>query len=296
MHPLPNNVLNASELYSIVTSDKPTFTSIPMGQKNNCYMLLDNSTNVERKKSNKKSQFSDDLESWNSDSGTTVNTHYVISHDFKCAYMKNGLYCFPKKVNNKRTFIPISPQPAESDVVTLHKYYTTLKRQPDLKKRVTWFSNPGNQDLSTRAIVEYISVVKQMDSSHGNSKKDNGPYKRTHPDVLQHAAQELKTKKPRQVYKEMVLKDEANAPRDLQQLRDLKYRTEGKSATSNGNNVADDILNVLSMVKDHPFIQKVEQSKNNVPSIILYSYEQMTDFKKIIGTSKEPRVGIIMTL
>ena len=53
MHPLPNNVLNASELYSIVTSDKPTFTSIPMGQKNNCYMLLDNSTNVERKKSNK---------------------------------------------------------------------------------------------------------------------------------------------------------------------------------------------------------------------------------------------------
>jgi hypothetical protein len=126
MHPLPNNVLNASELYSIVTSDKPTFTSIPMGQKNNCYMLLDNSTNVERKKSNKKSQFSDDLESWNSDSGTTVNTHYVISHDFKCAYMKNGLYCFPKKVNNKRTFIPISPQPSESDVVTLHKYYTTL--------------------------------------------------------------------------------------------------------------------------------------------------------------------------
>ena len=85
----------------------------------------------------------------------------------------------------------------------------------------------------------------------------------------------------------MVLKDEANAPRDLQQLRDLKYRTEGKSATSNGNNVADDILNVLSMVKNHPFIQKVEQSKNNVPSIILYSYEQMTDFKKIIGTSKE---------
>jgi hypothetical protein len=65
--------------------------------------------------------------------------------------------------------------------------------------------------------------------------------------------------------------------------------------TSNGNNVDDDILNVLSMVKDHPFIQKVEQSKNNVPSIILYSYEQMTDFNKIIGPSKEPRVGIERT-
>ena len=83
-----------------------------------------------------------------------------------------------------------------------------------------------------------------METSHGNSKKDNGPYKRTHPDALQHAAQDLKTKKPTQVYKEMVLKHEANAPTDLQQLHDLKYRTEGKSATSNGNNVADDILNV----------------------------------------------------
>jgi hypothetical protein len=30
------------------------------------------------------------------------------------------------------------------------------------EKRVTWFSNPGNQDISTRAIVEYIGVVKQL--------------------------------------------------------------------------------------------------------------------------------------
>jgi hypothetical protein len=77
----------------------------------------------------------------------------------------------------------------------------------------------------------------------------------------------------------MVLKDEAIAPRDLQQLHDLKYRTEGKSATNNGNNVADDILNVLSMAKDHPFIQKVEQFKNNVSSIILYNYEQTVILK-----------------
>ena len=99
--------------------------------------------------------------------------------------------------------------------MTLHRFYTTLKRQPDFKKGVTWFRIPGNQDLSTRAIVEYIGVVKQMESSHGNSKKDNEPYKRTHPDVLQDAAQELKTQKPRQVYKEMVLKHEVNTPTDL---------------------------------------------------------------------------------
>jgi hypothetical protein len=53
----------------------------------------------------------------------------------------------------------------------------------------------------------------------------------------------------------MVLKHEANAPTDLQQLRDLKYRTEGKSATSNRNNVADDILNVLRQAVEI-FVQK----------------------------------------
>jgi hypothetical protein len=96
--------------------------------------LVDNSSNVERKGTNKKAQFSDDLGSWNSDVGTTVNTHYIFSHDFKCAYLKNGQYCFPQKVNNKRTFVPISPQPASSDIVTLHRYYTTFKRQSDFKK------------------------------------------------------------------------------------------------------------------------------------------------------------------
>jgi hypothetical protein len=58
-------------------------------------------------------------------------------------------------------------------VVAELRFFIWLLTLPDFKKRVTWFSNPGNQDLSTRAIVEYISVVKQMDSSHGNSKKDN---------------------------------------------------------------------------------------------------------------------------
>jgi len=45
---------------------------------------------------------------------------------------------------------------------------------------------------------------------------------------MEHAAKELAAKKPQQVYKEMVLTDKANAPKDIQQLRDLKHRNEKK--------------------------------------------------------------------
>jgi hypothetical protein len=43
-----------------------------------------------------------------------------------------------------------------------------------------------------------------------------------------------------------------------QQLCNLKYRTAGGNTTTQANNVADDILNVINMAKDHPFIQKMD--------------------------------------
>lgn len=89
---------------------------------------------------------------------------------------------------------------------------------------------------------------------------------------MDHAAKELAAKTSRQVYKEMVLTDEANAPKDIQQLRDLIHRNEKKTKTTTGNNIADEVLQVLSMLNDN-FVQKVEHAKDQIPSIILYSEE-----------------------
>jgi hypothetical protein len=49
------------------------------------------------------------------------------------------------------------------------------------------------------------------------------------------------------------------------------------------------------MVKDHPFVQKVEHIKNHILSIILYGEEQMVDFQHILKTVESPRVGIDRT-
>ena len=62
-----------------------------------------------------------------------------------------------------------TPQPGHIHVVTLHRYYTTLKREKSYKKRVSWFSSiPSHlQDRSHIAIVEYmVYLLDKMNHMH----------------------------------------------------------------------------------------------------------------------------------
>ena len=63
---------------------------------------------------------------------------------------------------------------------------------------------------------------------------------------MEHAAKELAAKKPRHVYKEIGLTDEANASKDIQQLRDLKHRNEKKTKTT---------TETTSLMKSYKFYQ-----------------------------------------
>jgi hypothetical protein len=250
-----------------------------------------------RTKLNKPNRFCDDLGPWDSEKGTTSKVFYLLTDNLKLIYKKNSEYCISK--GKKKTCVPIEPQPDDKDVVIMNRYYCTLKRQNTYKKRVTWFSSASDENLSKVAVVEYIGVLEQLETVHGNSKRNNVPYKRTNPYVMEHAAKELAAKeiaakKPRQVYKEMVLIDKANAPKDIQQLRDLKHRNEKKTKTTTGNNIADEVLQVLSMLNDNNFVQKVEHAKGQLSSII-YSEEHIIDFQKFIDNSDSTRVGIDRT-
>jgi hypothetical protein len=50
------------------------------------------------------------------------------------------------------------------------------------------------------AVVEYIGVLEHLETVHGHSQRNNVPYKRINPDVMEHAAKELAAMKPRQIY------------------------------------------------------------------------------------------------
>jgi hypothetical protein len=58
----------------------------------------------------------------------------------------------------------------------------------------------------------------------------------------------------------MVFENSFDAHKDFQQLRDLKCRNRAKKKDKpTATNIADEMLHVLEMVKDHPFVQKVDQ-------------------------------------
>ena len=70
----------------------------------------------------------------------------------------------------------------------------------------------------------------------------------------------------------------------MQQLRALKYLNDQKNNSYSGNNVADEVLEVLKMLNENDFVQKVEHIIKN-----------RWDFKIVITNSDEPRVGIDRT-
>ena len=61
------------------------------------------------------------------------------------------------------------------------------------------------------------------------------------------------------------------------------------------NNIADEMLQVLSMMNTHPFVQQVIHTKGQVPSIICYTDDQMTDLKHYLHKADNPLVGVDRT-
>ena len=74
-----------------------------------------------------------------------------------------GITNCPMRYNDSaQCVVPLTPQPEESDIVVLNRYYTSLKRQKDYKKRVTWFSSSSDADISKVALVEYIGELTDL--------------------------------------------------------------------------------------------------------------------------------------
>jgi hypothetical protein len=114
--------LTATEVFqSTINTEHTVYEKIPNGPKEKFYFLIDNSSNVMRKSYTKSSQFADNCGAWDSHSGRTVKTDFIVQSDNTLRYtcVKDNQYCFEKQVKGKKTFIPISPQPEPDSIVTL---------------------------------------------------------------------------------------------------------------------------------------------------------------------------------
>ena len=88
-----------------------------------------------------------------------------------------------------------------------------------------------------------------------------------------------------------------NCARDFRVIKNLKYQEKKKEkiARSNRMNVADEILEVLGMVNEHPYVQSIIHNKDQVPNIICYTNQQILDLRHFVKNAAKQQIGIDRT-
>jgi len=126
-------------------------------------------------------------------------------------------------VDKKRVYVPLSPQPAEDDVVTLTRYYGTCKASDAFRKRVTWFGgNVSSSSSAPVAVVEYRGV-QPAPQPHGNATHNTVAYVRVPATTMEAVGEEVLHANPKTVYNSQLLKEDVcDAPRNAQAVRDKK--------------------------------------------------------------------------
>ena len=136
--------------------------------------------------------------------------------------------------------------------------------------------------------IAKIQPPTQTTSSHGNAKN--------HKDKSTQTLKPLSKLKqtPREIYKDVVLDDSLEAPRDFKQVRNMKYQNSKKEKQYNGrykNNLADDILECITAVDTHEYVQHWSKSKGKMPNFVCYTENQREDLKLFLSQKRSYPIG-----
>ena len=290
---LPGRFLDIESLCELLKTESTPISAIPKGVKENVYFLINNDKNIKKRMRREKSNFEDDCGVWLSKASSTKKTiFHCVNGAFKVIEMKNGQY----STKRQNEWVPLEPQPVDDDVMIMRRFYTSLKRKTDYKKRVTWIEKASSAVGVTcmgKAVVEYLGTFPSIISVHGNSKKGTGSeYVKTCATTKEKINDRIKNEPPRNVYCDMVLDDSMDAPRNLKQIQNFKQAQvrENKLPGTNRKNTADDVQTIMNMLNHHPFIQEIVQTKGKPPMVILYTDDQLKDIKKFCLTSENTSI------
>lgn len=184
-------------MFELLSSDKTMILKeIPRQVKDNVYFLYDHKPNVDNWKNGKQHVFWDDFGVWSS---TVTRTEYYIKEsngNLRYLTKKNSNSKFGIRLRNK--FDVLNPQPQESDLIILKRYYASLKRDNRYKKRISWFEQfPGcSPCLLEKAVAEYLGkFLAAINSLHRNAKFTEQEFIRTSPKTKQKVRSELEKNK-----------------------------------------------------------------------------------------------------
>ena len=81
-------------------------------------------------------------------------------------------------------------------------------------------------------------------------------------------------KKTKQIYLESLdANTTTTAPKDTKQIINIRYQEKLKDNQKRHlkQNIADEVLDIISLIQDHTIVQQIIHSKSKVPSIICYT-------------------------
>ena len=202
---LHGQFLTTDKLLEVLSiNNSIVLAELPRTEKSDVYFILDNTCNMDKKVQRKRMVFWDNCGTWDTKLNSTKTTYFIMSSDGRLVscLKKQDQYC----IEIKRKFISLDPQPSQSNIYILKRYYATLKRDKNYKKRVSWFQQiPGiAQELLFTAVAEYLGMYPaNVSNIHGSSKSTNQEYTRTSPGTKEYVKFGLEHGKTvRQVFNE----------------------------------------------------------------------------------------------
>ncbi|CAC5399212.1 unnamed protein product [Mytilus coruscus] len=191
--PKPDNInilqhgkfLSALDCWKAVQEKSHVFEDAPPGNKSNTWFLVTNVDNMSRKTNNLHSKYYDDCGIWESSKGKAFHQDYLLSDNFRTIFLKNDQYCTKVRQSGKTLFVPITPQPESTSIVTMHRYSTVLKDNNSFIKHVTWFNSSFANDLPSIAVYEYSGTYSLENATN---------YVRTHQKTLEKVVDECASK------------------------------------------------------------------------------------------------------
>ncbi|KAK7469738.1 hypothetical protein BaRGS_00036269 [Batillaria attramentaria] len=280
--------LEVDDLIKLFMSPEEPPSAIPRGRKDNRIFRVSNALNKERMSDGKTSVFVDDCGAWSGFTSKTI--HYLVRGD-SLKYMERSKGQYVTIVKKER--VAMDPQPDEDQILVLRRTYTTLKSDPEFKRRITCaLKYPASMSPVCHDVfvVEYMGTQSSRMAPHGHAKHNSAPYIRTTAAAKRKMEQLIanSNKKPLAVYEEMVLDNSTDAPRDLREVQSAKYNMQ-KNERDNGthrNNVADDVQALVnSIASGHKYISKIIHTPRSPPCVILQCEEQLCDIANFCASS-----------
>jgi hypothetical protein len=165
--------LDQNSIYSMIISNEPPLPRIPTGRKDDMAFRIDNTFNRKRVDSGKNAAFSDDCGAWTSCS--SKKNYFILAgkQQLKHVDFTQGVYMH--LVRGQK--VPMDPQPNESKILVMRRYYSTLKTNPDFRRRMTLVIKfPVNVKPEHDVYVaEYTGNMTTPILPHGNTKVHKTP-------------------------------------------------------------------------------------------------------------------------